>query len=138
MDTKSEVYERCYALVASYLKQSFGDLAEQLDESDGFIVTLGDRYAYVLVGQMGDDNASVSVYSFPGRGISVTSEIAIRLLEMNNEYRFGALSIDDDGDIMFECPLPSEGLTKAALALIVRLIATSTADIDDELRMRFS
>jgi hypothetical protein len=138
METKSEAYERCHALVASYLRQSFGELAEQRDDCDGFVVSLGDRYAYVSVRQMGDDDASLSVYAFPGWGIAVTPEVAMRLLQMNNEYRFGNLCVDDDGDIIFECALPAEGLTKGGLALIVRLISSSASEIEDELRMRFS
>jgi hypothetical protein len=137
MDLKSQAHEQCYAIVSSFLRQAFGDLAEASDEDPNFYIAIGRIPIYVTASAMGDDDASVSIYAWPGKALRMTDELAMRLLELNVEYRFGGLGVDEDGDIMYEHVLPSQGLSKGALAQTVRLMASSADDIDNELRMRF-
>jgi hypothetical protein len=138
MELQNQAHERCYAMVASYLKQSFGDLAEPSENDPSFYVALGRVGMYVTANSMGDDDASVSVYAWLARGLTITPEVASRMLELNAEYRFGALAVDSDGDIIYEHVLPAEGLTKGALATVVRLVSSGANEIDNELRMRFA
>jgi hypothetical protein len=137
MQELSPAQDKCLAIVASYMRQSFGELAESLEESPGFRIRLGGVMLYVEVTPMGDDDAAVQIYGWVGRNITPTAEMNSRLLEMNNEYRFGRLALDGDNDVVFEHAIPADAVTKASLALLVRVLASTADDIDDELRMRF-
>lgn len=130
--------ERCFALVSTYLKQSFGELAEPLDERPGFVVHLGRLGLYIQAVPRGDDAASVAVYTWVGQGISVeTPGVAVRLLEFNAQFAYGGLSVDEDGAIAYDYYFPAEGLTKDSLRFLVQAISSTCEEIDDELRMRF-
>ena len=138
VELKTAAHERCFAMMSTYLKQAFGDLAEAEDESPTLSVELGRLYTYVTAQAVGEDDASVAIYSYPAAGMNLTPEVMRRLLEMNAEYRFGSLCLDEDGDIFFKQQLPADGLTKGALTTVVKLVSRSSDEIADELAMRFS
>ena len=106
MREQTEAQDKCYALVSSYLRQAFGELAEPWDGHPGYRLGLGRLPVYVLVYPWGDD-AYVVVYAYPGRGVEVTGEVASRLLELNAEHGIGANSLDSDGDIALSTPCPA-------------------------------
>ena len=139
MELTNQAQESCFALVSAYLKQSFGELAEPLDEAPGFYVRLSRMGLYVQVNPSGEDGAYVHIYTWLGKGVSPTNpEVAARLLELNNEYLYGAVGVDSDGDIAYTYALPAQALDKSALSFLVRVMSTICEEIDDELRMRFS
>jgi hypothetical protein len=109
-------------------------------DEPGFYVALG-RHAHGLfvdVLSVGDDDAVVQISGRVGRGIEVTPEVCTRPLELNAEYRYGALGLDSDGDITYDYTIPADGLVKSGLANVIRLMARISEQIGDELRMRFS
>lgn len=135
MTESTAAQEQCYALVETYLRQAFGELAEP-HETGAIHVGLG-RGIWVGVQPIGDELAEVTVYCWVGRGIPITEEVTKFLLEQNNLLRFGTFGLDSDSDIIFKHSFFGDGLTKAGLARVVRWLADSAVEAEDELTMRF-
>src|SRR4051812_22226144 len=137
MELAHQAHEEAYTLVAGYLRQSFGDLAEADEERPYFSLALGRVGINVTVQAMGDDEAAINIYTWLAHGLEVTDEAARFLLERNGAFRVGRFSIDDDGDIMLDHTLLADTLSKAELATVVRWMSGIADEVEDELKMRF-
>lgn len=137
MELAHQAHEECYALVAAYLRQSFGELAEPDDEHPIFYVQLGRKMLRVGVDPVGDDLAVVEVFTWLGAGLPMTFEVIEHMLQQNGRLRFGALALDEDGDVLFHHSLAGEGLDKDFLATLIHIMADSADQLENELSVRF-
>jgi hypothetical protein len=137
MELDHKAQEDLYARVASYLKQAFGELAEADPDQPVFVLGLGRIAMRIGASSIGDAGAVVDIWTWIGHGITVTPDIALHLVRKNGQLRFGALGLDSDGDILYDHALLDESVSKDSLARIVRVMAASAEELDDELTMRF-
>lgn len=106
-------------------------------EAGAFFVPLGRNGIRVNVKPVGTDNAVIDAYSWIGRGLEITPELAMFLAERNSQLRFGALGIDPEGDVMYQHSLFPESISKVVLERLVQLMAMTADELDDELNGRF-
>ena len=137
IDFEQQAQEDLYARVATYLRQAFGDLAEPTDEDPAFIVELGSVRLLVTVHANGPEKASITVINRLGDGLPITSELATYLLHKSYQLPFGRLSLNDDDQIVFAEIVFGEGVTKENLSILLRIMASYSDEIEDELTMQF-
>ena len=127
MELAHQAHEQCYALVGRYLSQSFGELVTPTSDEPAYRVEVG-HVIYVAVNAAGEDSAVIDLYSWVGRGLEVTPEIARFLLEFNDRTRFGMCSIDEDGDIPVTYSMVGDHVAKDGLARVVASVAYGCED----------
>lgn len=134
----SDAQRRYLELVGGWLRESYCELAQQSEQGHPvFLVPGGPHAMRVRVSPIGKDEAVIDVYTWLGRDIQLTPEVARYLLEKNGQLRFGKLSIDPDGDLILEDSLFAEQLDASVVTRLVRLLAAAADEIEDELRTRF-
>lgn len=137
MELEQLAQEDLFARVATYLRQAFGELAEPLGEEPDFALELGRVHLIISVHAAGPEKASLHVYTWIAEGLLVTPEVALFLLHRNKETPFGTLGVSEESTIGFSHVLFGESVTKVTLSMLLRIMASDTEEIEDELNMRF-
>jgi hypothetical protein len=137
MEATNEASQELYARVATYLRQSFGELAEESDSGEAFYLALSRSVFVIRVVAVNEDAAVLHIYTWVGRGLTVTGEVATHLLTKNYGLWFGTLGLDTEGEINFEHAFPSTSVTKEGLSRVLRHMSASAEEIDNELSMLF-
>lgn len=115
------------------LREAFGDHVEESPRGPTFLVPGGPHGIRVTVSPIGDDEAVVDVYTWVGRDVELTAEVARYLLEKNGHLRFAAAGLDRDGDLRLEASLFPDQVTAAALGRLVDVVAAAADELDQEL-----
>ena len=129
--------EECYDKVAGFCQELFGEMARINDESPSFSIRFGSALVGVRVREWGDDDATISVFSWVIQGAEITSELIEFLLRKNYDIRFGAFSIDDENDIHFEHTIVGRTVDKGELEASIKGVASTADSYDDEIKERF-
>lgn len=126
----------CYERVERCVREAFGEFQR---EGDSTLVVRGGPYGIrITVSGVGDsDEAVVDVYTWLGRNVTVTPDIACYLLERNALLRFGSLAVDPSGDILLGYALFPEHLDAGVMTKVVRAIAVAADEFETELEARF-
>ena len=115
----------------------FGEMAIPRDDYPSFSIRFGSAVVVVSVREWGDDDATISVFSWVITGAEITSELMEFLLKKNYNMRFGAFSIDDENDIHFEHTIVGSSIDKAELQASVMGVANIADSFDDEIKERW-
>lgn len=138
MEFEQQAQEDLYARVAMHLRQSFGDLAEPInDDEPDFVVDIGRTRVVVMVHANGPEKASVMLVGGIGDGIAIAPEVALYLLHKAHELPLTTLSVRDDDQIVLRQVILGEAVTRENINMMVQMFAENLAEIDDELTMQF-
>ncbi len=128
---QNKAQERVYGKVKDYLRSSFGEKFKPLPNNPVFAGVEGSAMITVQVLSWSSDDAVVNVRSCCVMSVELTKELLEFLLRENFTFRFGAFSIDKDGDINFEHTIVGTTLDKKELESSVKAVA-ATADVYDD------
>jgi hypothetical protein len=134
---KNTYQKECYEKVGKFCQELYGEMAHTYDERPQFSIRFGSAIVIVYVQDWGDDDSTVSVYSWVIKGAEMTSELMSYLLTKNYDIRFGAFSIDSDGDIHFEHTIVGSTLDKGELQASIMGVANIADSYDDEIQQRW-
>jgi hypothetical protein len=130
---QTELHQR----VGVQLREAFGELVAEAPDGSAFFVPLGRIGVRVEVEAVGDGNALVEAYSWIARDLTVDDPLGSFLAHRNAGLRFGTLCVDGEGAVILRDALFPESVSKTVLARLVRLLADTADELDEELRKRF-
>lgn len=138
MEFDNAAQAECHRRAGEDLRAAFDDLVRAAPGEPAYFVGLGTIGVRVEVRAVGDEDAAIDVYSWIGRGLAITPELALFLARRTIELSFGALGVDDEDAIILEHSLFADGANGLVLPRLVALIASTADELDDELRAHFS
>jgi hypothetical protein len=136
MDFHNAVQEKHYTKVSSWMRPLFGDIPwEKLDEP-GFGLFMGSAWVEVRILPWKDDTV-VNVRSTVVSDVTLTMDLLNYLLRENHEMQFGAFSVSNVGDILFEHTIVGSTIDKKELEASVIAVLEIADKYDDEIVMRW-
>lgn len=137
MEFKTEAHRVAYERTLGLAKEVFGETIFVIPDDPGFIVNEGSAQIMARVLPWGDDRAIFHAWSWVVTDIEYTAELGKWLLRKNVDFRFGALGIDDDDDIIFSQTVVADTLDKEELRATVFAVMGSADELDDEIVQRW-
>lgn len=135
-DNKTQ--KKTYEAVGKYLKEAFGEKFRALPGSPAYAGVEGSAVVQVRVLPWSDNDTTVTVLSCCVMDLDgLAPDLLEYLLRENYRFRFGAFSIDGDGDICFEHTIVGSTLDKNELVASVRAVSLSADQHDDEIVRRW-
>jgi hypothetical protein len=98
---------------------------------------MGSAVVQVYVMQWGDKDAAINVRSYVVTGAERRPEMLEFLLRQNYDMRFGAFSLDHDGDVVFEHTIVGSSCDKAELKASVMAVLTTADKYDEQIVSRW-
>lgn len=137
MEFKTAAHRAVYEKMVGWMKEMFGEQA--LVRPDAPIVTMrvGSALVHVHALSWGDDDATVVTLAYVVTGAEPTADLMRFLLQKNHAMRFGAFSLDEDCDIIFEHTIVGSTLQKEELKASVFAVAGVADDYDDQIVARY-
>ena len=132
---ESTAQEECYDKVAAFGKELYGETFEAKNDSPVFAIRFGSALVGVAVKDWGDEDATVSVFSWVITGVEIIPDLLEYLLKKNYDIGFGAFSIDEENDIHFEHTIVGSTLDKAELRASILAVAHAADSYDDEIKL---
>ena len=129
--------EQAYQVVSSWVTQLYGESAWVNEEAPTFSLPTGQRWISVGVQVYGDDGACIDFYAFPLQDTPLPEDAYEWALATNAHYRFGALNIQPNGNLLVEYVALFEGMTKSTFAELAHMLVSTTDEIALELGSRF-
>jgi hypothetical protein len=131
----NDAHKQAFEKVGQYLKDSFGSEGfKPHPTGPGYVGVTGSALVEVGVLPWGDDDAVVNVRSCCVMDMGeVPAECLKFLLEENYKFRFGAFSLDSDGDITFEHTIAAGKLDTEELAASVTAVQGTADQYDDRI-----
>ncbi|MEI6451806.1 MAG: YbjN domain-containing protein [Actinomycetes bacterium] len=115
-------YERCLGLA----KEVFGESIIIMDDRPGFAFVSGTTLVTAIVGPWGTDGATLQAYAPVVTGAEMNLELAMFLLNENDDMRYGAFSVHKDGTIYFNYNVVAGTIDKDEFkAAILGVVATA-------------
>lgn len=131
---ENAAHEESFRLIAGFLREAFGEIAQESDYEMP-TVSLNMGWPVSIAVPWGVDGKSyVTIYTTlwgPADG-PISPAAAHRLLKLNETYRYGGLSLDDEGFVSLMYSLPWEAANKDALRTVVRILAETGSYIAEE------
>jgi hypothetical protein len=137
MEFKTAAQKACYEKIAPWMKEIFGDFAMVNDKVPAIGVAVGSAFAQVGVMPWGDDDTTINTRAYVVSGAELSQDLTRYLLEENAKLRFGAFSVDSDGDIVFEHGIVGSSCDKKELKASVMAVVTTADKYDDEIVRRW-
>ncbi|MBN1192727.1 MAG: YbjN domain-containing protein [Coriobacteriia bacterium] len=137
LEFKTEAHRTTYELVASHLRELFGESARSSEKRPTFYVRFGSAVVQVSVTAWGDDDAVVRAIAVVTRGTEITFDVLHYLMRCNYAMRFGAFTLAEDGDICFEYAVVGSTIDKEELRAGVNAVAVTADDEDDKIIAQF-
>ena len=135
---KNRTQEKTYEAVGKYLKEAFGEKFRATPGRPSYAGVEGSAVVQISVLPWTDDDTTVTVLSCCVMDLDeLAPDLLEHLLRQNFRFRFGAFSIDGDGDICFEHTIVGSTLDKKELVASVRAVASSADQHDDEIVRRW-
>ena len=122
--------------VEKFLKESFGNAFKKARGKPIFMGRSGSTIVYISIIEW-DSDTLVNVFAFVVSGATVTPELMEFLLEENHVLRFGAFSLDGEGNIIFRHSLVGSTLDKKELESAVYAVALTADEYDDIIAKEF-
>lgn len=135
MDFEHDAHKEIYEKVGGYLKESFGDKGFIAPpDAPLYIGGEGSAMIQVVVYPWGSDDAIVNVRSWCVMDMGeMPPECMKFLLSESFTFRFGAFSLDPEGDIVFEHTIPGRNLDRAELDASVNAVRSTANEYDDRI-----
>jgi hypothetical protein len=138
MTFKTKAQERAHKKVRKYIKEAFGDeVFREVSDRPAFFGVQGSALINIYTRPWGRDDAIIGVISCCVRDIEKPPDLLEYLLKENYSFRFGAFSLDKDGDICFEHAITGTSLDKNELVASVKMVATIADQYDDTIIRRW-
>jgi hypothetical protein len=136
MDFQNAIQEKHYTKIAGWMRPLFGDIPwEKLDEP-GFGLFMGSAWVEVRILPWKDDTV-INVRSTVVSDVTLTMDLLNHLLRENHEMRFGAFSVSNAGDILFEHTIVGSTIDKKELEASVIAVLEIADKYDDEIAARW-
>ena len=137
MEFEHKVQLDCYHKVAALMKELFGEQVQTRDDGPLFGLPMGSAFVQVGVWPWGTDNAVVMTRALVVREVELTPELMHYLLRKNDEMRYGAFGLDNDGDIFFQYAVVGTTCGKEELKASVLAVGSVADRLDDEIVSRW-
>jgi hypothetical protein len=137
MEFHSEAQKQCYEKVAIWMREMFGEQAMSREDRPSFGLVVGSALSHIVVHPWGDDDSTITAFSYVVTGAELTADLMKYLLQENDRVRFGAFSIDNEGDIIFSHTIVGSTCDKEELRTSVMFVAKLADDYDDKIVARF-
>jgi len=122
-------YERCLGIA----REVFGESINIMDDRPGFSFVAGSTLVYAYVIPCGDDGATLQAYSPVVAGAEMNLELAMFLLHENDDMRFGAFSVSEDGTIYYNYNVVAGTVDKEELKAAILGVVGVADDYDDKI-----
>jgi hypothetical protein len=136
MEFQSAVHEAIYEKISEYMKELYGESVTGRTDFPAFYLKAGSATVHIGVFAWGDD-AIVIVRSYVVTGAEKTPEMMEFLLRENYEMRFGAFSMDEEGDIGFEHTIVGSTCDATELKASILTVANIADRYDDQIVSRW-
>jgi hypothetical protein len=134
MEFKTEIQKTCYEKVSQWMTEIFGTAFTTFrDDAPLINYRMGSAIVGVSVYPWGDDEATICARAYVVTGIELTPELMKYLLSENNDMRFGAFGLDQDGDIFFDYTIVGSSADKNELKAAVIGVISTADDYDDQI-----
>ena len=102
MEFQTQAQEECYQKLDGWFEDLFSDIPWEKLDVPGFGLFMGSAWVEIRILPWNEEDSVVNVRSTVVTGIQQTPELQNFLLRENAELRFGAFSVDEAGNILFE------------------------------------
>lgn len=133
----SEGHRTTYERISSYVAEIYPDTTEFAATEPMLFVQHGSTVVTVAISPVEIHSSVVDLYALLVREPPVTPELMRWMLEANNRYRIGALSLDEDGDIVLKHCLLGDLLAAQELRPVLTSFVTLADELDDEISEAF-
>lgn len=138
MEFKTAAQKTCYERIKPWIEQVFGERgAVPHGEIPMWFIPIGSAVAQLLVSPWGEDDSTVGCRAYVVTGAELTTDLMRFLLKANDQMRFGAFGIDDDGDIFFEYRVVGSTIDKPELRAVSLAVAGTADEYDDQIIRRW-
>jgi len=122
-------YERCLGIA----KQVFGESISITEDRPGFCFVAGSTMVTALVVPCGNDGSTLQAYAPVVTGAEMNLELAMFLLHENDDMRFGAFSVSEDGTIYYNYNVVAGTVDKEELKAAILGVVGVADDYDDRI-----
>ena len=133
----SEGHRTTYERISSYVAEIYPDTTEFAATEPMLFVQHGSTVVTVAISPVEVHSSVVDLYALVVREPPITPELMRWMLEANNQYRIGALSLDEDGDVVLKHCLLGDLLAAQALRPVLTSFVTLADELDDEISETF-
>ena len=134
MNFEHDAHEEAYKKVGKYLEETFGTNFTAVPDAPVYVGVQGSCMVHVVVYPWGTDDAVVNVRAWLVMEMGeIPADCLKFLLEENWKFRFGAFSIDSDGDIVFEHTIVAGKLDRVELEASVKAVLSTADDYDNRI-----
>jgi hypothetical protein len=138
MQFLNKAQETTYHNVGSWMREIFGESVIARKEIPSYVVRAGSALVHVTVFPWeAIDDARVSVSSYVVRSPDVDKDLTHYLLRENDDFRFGAFTIDKDGDITFTYSILGSAASKESVRVAVLAVGGTADNYDDKIVERW-
>jgi hypothetical protein len=132
----TDVQQRIYEKVQTYLRELFGDLAEASEDNPTFWVPHGSTAVLISVLPWEADT-TISVRAYVVFEARIDEELMYFLLHQNDGSVFGSFGLDEDDDVFFEHSILGSTCGKEDLRASVVAVMTMADAYDDKIQQRW-
>ena len=133
----SEGHRTTYERISSYVAEIYPDTTEFAATEPMLFVQHGSTVVTVAISPVEVHSSVVDLYALVVREPPITPELMRWMLEANNRYRIGALSLDEDGDVVLKHCLLGDLLAAQELRPVLTSFVTLADELDDEISETF-
>lgn len=136
MEFQTQAQQECHTKVAGWMDELFEQIPwEKLDEP-GFGLFMGSAWVEVRVYPWQEDSV-INIRSTVVSGANMAADLQSHLLRENAEMRFGAFSVNDAGDILFEHTIVGSTCDPNELEASVHAVLAAADNYDDQIVQRW-
>lgn len=133
MKFETAAHQACYEKVVPWLKAMFKELATEREDAPVIDIRVGSAVAHMEVKAWGDDLATITTRSYVVSGADMKPDLLRYLLNENSRMRFGAFSVDDNDNILFEHTIVGTTADRDELQASVMAVVTVADQYDDQI-----
>jgi len=133
----SEGHRSTYERVVKYAVDLYGDSVSIDPRVPLVFVQHGSAVASLSINPIGIHSSVVDFYCLVAREVESTPELLKWLLQQNYRSRFGALSLDGDGDIVLKHGLVGDTLSNEEMRIVIGLLVDLADEFDDKITEKF-
>lgn len=137
MEFETEAQKACYEKVAGYMTSIFGEQVYADPGAPLLWVRYGSAHARVDIWPWGTEDSVIAVRSWVVTGVEMSQDLAVYLLQQNNNMRFGAFGLDRSNNIFFHHSIVGSTCDKQELRTSVMAVLLTADDSDDEIVKRW-
>lgn len=137
MEFKTNTQRDVYQKASEWMKEVFGETVGFANNIPVMRVRAGSAHVYVEVVPWDDGEAVIRAFSWVVQGAELRPDLFEYLVRMNSRVRFGAFSVNDEGDIIFSHAIVGTTCDKDELKASVFAVMSTADDADDEIVSRW-